>query len=101
MYFIYFLNKFFPRWHSLGYLSKLFPAHSCRDSSVGGHWEPAGFQCPQTSSNVQSKVGGSKSAQVLKSPTSSNIHYLYMFLFFSLQQCTNIVHFRGWVILEP
>jgi len=42
---------FFLRWHSLGHLSSEFSTHSCRDNSVGGHWELASFQCPQTSSN--------------------------------------------------
>jgi len=47
-------NNFFLRWHGLGHVNRLFPARSCRDNSVGGHWKPAGFQCPQTSSNVRS-----------------------------------------------
>jgi len=46
-------------------------------------------------------VEGSKSTRALKWPTSLNVYYLYMFLFHSFQQCTDNVHFRGWVILEP
>jgi len=48
-----------------------------------------------------SKVTGSEIAHTLKPPTSSNVHYVFMFLFHNFQQCTNNVHFRKWVILEP
>jgi len=47
------------------------------------------------------KVTSSEIAKALKSLTSSNVQYVYMLFFHSLQQCTNNVHFRRWVILEP
>jgi len=36
---------------------------------------------------TSTRVGGSKSIEALKLSTSSNVHYLYMSFFYSLQQC--------------